>query len=101
MLWSRIHKWQQLLVFCALLLLPGATSQPVQQDSSTGLQLVPSYPAPGWVEAWACCTVAAAILAPPPASCIKHRPRSCLGAPDSVPCVWCAWQGGCAAGDAG
>jgi hypothetical protein len=47
MLWSRTPKWQQLLVLCALLLLPGATAESVQPEAGTGLQLVPSYPAPG------------------------------------------------------
>jgi hypothetical protein len=47
MLWSRTTRWQQLVVLCALLLLPGATPESVQQESGTSLQLVPSYPAPG------------------------------------------------------
>uniref|UniRef100_A0A383VZQ0 non-specific serine/threonine protein kinase n=1 Tax=Tetradesmus obliquus TaxID=3088 RepID=A0A383VZQ0_TETOB len=47
MLWSRTFRWQQLLVLCALLLLPGAVPESVEQDAGTGLQLVPSYAAPG------------------------------------------------------
>jgi hypothetical protein len=47
MLWSSTLRWQQLLVLCALLLLPGTKTESVEPEAGTGLQLVPSYPAPG------------------------------------------------------